>query len=106
MEYIRDEVIENVVLLTKEEDLALITLLVKKAEKTTLDYIRRDETFLHQVSDIVEDIAVYKYNLLGREGISSESLGGNSISINESLPRTILDRLNNPKFRINTVRFL
>lgn len=90
--YDRNQVIENVKLLTGEGNTDLITLIVKKAEQIVLDYTRREE-LIHPMSDIVEDIACWRYNLMGREGIMSESVGNNSLNLEQSLPKNIKDRL-------------
>ena len=90
--YDRNQVVENVKLLTGEGNTDLITLIVKKAEQIVLDYTRREE-LIHPMSDIVEDIACWRYNLMGREGIISESVGNNSLNLEQSLPKNIKDRL-------------
>lgn len=92
MEYNREQVIENVKLLTGEGNTDLITLIVKKAEQIVLDYTRREE-LVHPMSDIVEDIACWRYNLVGREGVISESVGRNSLNLEQNLPQNIKDRL-------------
>lgn len=90
--YDRNQVIENVKLLTGEGNTDLITLIVKKAEQIVLDYTRREE-LVHHMSDIVEDVACWRYNLMGREGVTSESVGRNSLNLEQNLPQNIKDRL-------------
>ncbi|GFN34658.1 phage head-tail connector protein [Tepidimicrobium xylanilyticum] len=90
--YDRNQVIENVKLLTQEENAELIMLIVKKAEQIVLDYTKREE-ITEEMSDIVEDIACWRYNLVGREGVISESVGRNSLNLEQNLPKNIKDRL-------------
>lgn len=90
--YDRNQVVENVKLLTQEENTELIMLIVKKAEQIVLDYTKREE-ITEKMSDVVEDVACWRYNLVGREGIVSESVGNNSLNLEQSLPQNIKYRL-------------
>lgn len=92
MEYNREQIIENVKILTGESNVDLITLIVKKAEQIVLDYTKMEE-LVQPMSDVVEDVACWRYNLMGREGIISESVGKNNINLEQDLPKNIKNRL-------------
>ena len=92
MEYNREQIIENVKLLTGENNIDIITLIVKKAEQIVLDYTKMEE-LVQPMSDVVEDVACWRYNLMGREGIISESVGKNNINLEQDLPKNIKRRL-------------
>jgi hypothetical protein len=95
--YDQSAVIENVKVLTGEDNTALITLLVKKAEETAKTFCNVAD-IQEEMTDVIEDIACLKYNLRGREGIVSESMGKNSVTMNAELPADIKMKLS--KFRI------
>lgn len=96
MSYDKQKSINNLSILVPDIDTELAILLLDKAEKTIKTYCYIEDV-TDDMSDVLEDLAIYKYNTIDRQGIESEGLGRNSISINQDIPINIKARL--VKFR-------
>ena len=80
--------------LSKDE---LLSLLLRYAENDAKRHCRIDD--IEPVKDIVVEMAVYRYNRLGSEGISSESYSGASYAYFDDYPTNIQKSLNAYKQR-------
>lgn len=86
------EILNNVKLLTGEDNEPLLNLLINKAERTIKDFCNITEV-TEEMQDILEDLVCYRYNKIGREGISGEGMGSSSINFNDGIPKEIKTRL-------------
>ena len=86
------EVLNNIKLLTQEDNEPLLNLLINKAEKTIISFCNITEV-TEEMQDILEDLICYRYNLIGREGLKSEGMGSASISFTDGIPAEIKTRL-------------
>lgn len=67
---------------------ALIGLLIEQAEDEFLQYCNRDD-IPDRADNVVVDMVIIKYNLLGSEGLSSQSYSGLSENIANYPPQLI-----------------
>lgn len=90
--YERSRVIDNIKLLIDEDNEKLVKLLTNKAE-STVRAVCNVEEITSEMEDVIEDIACFRYNQLGREGITSDSMGRNSVSVEDNFPDYITIKL-------------
>lgn len=76
--------------------MALLTLLVEKAEQTVLTLCNITE-LPEGISDVIEDIVCFRYNQRGYEGLESQTMGSVGVNISQELPSSILSKLNSFK---------
>lgn len=69
----------------------LLNLLISEAEDFQESYTSQT---LESIKPITEQIVVYRFNLLGSEGLNSESYSGLSFSYDSALPEHIYKHLN------------
>ena len=77
---------------TLEEKDSLIELLILQCTDEALDYTHREE-YCSGMQSIIEQMVVYRYNLIGTEGLKSESYSGISYSYNQEYPDNIIRML-------------
>lgn len=70
----------------------LLGLLIDQAEEFCINYTQQDIDNIPE--SIVDQIVVYRYNLLGTEGLNSESYSGMSFNYNQDLQDHIYKQLN------------
>lgn len=69
----------------------LIQLLIDQAESDFVNYTHNDS--LCGAENVIAQMVVIKYNLLGTQGISSENYGGISFSYATDYPENILRQM-------------
>lgn len=75
---------------TSKDD--LLNLLIAQTEDFISDYTHQE---IENISpNIIDEIVVYRFNLLGSEGLNSESYSGMSFNYNQDLPTHIYKQLN------------
>jgi len=73
----------------------LLNLLISQTDDFVVDYTNQK---VEDISpNLIEEIVVYRFNILGSEGLNSESYSGMSFNYNQDLPSHIYKQLN--KFR-------
>lgn len=75
----------------------LVSLMLEKARKEICIYLKSDYSIAYD--NIAVDMAVYKLNRMGTEGLNSQSYSGVSESYSEGYPQYITDQLNTFKKR-------
>jgi hypothetical protein len=71
----------------------LLNLYISRATKYVLRYCNALETTL-ELDEIIEDVTVFRYRSKGVENLKSEGKGSLSETYIESLPKDIVDRMN------------
>lgn len=75
---------------TSKDD--LLNLLIAQTEDFISDYTHQE---IENISpNIIDEIVVYRFNLLGSEGLNSESYSGMSFNYIQDLPTHIYKQLN------------
>ena len=79
--------LENVKTLLSIKDTAhdeLLSKIIDNTEKRLLTFLPADETQVPDgISFIIEEVAVKRYNRIGAEGMTSETLDGHSTKFND-----------------------
>lgn len=75
----------------------LVSLMLEKAKSEIKIYLKSE--YSTDYDNIAVDIAVYKINRMGTEGLNSQSYSGVSESYSEGYPQYITDQLNRFKKR-------
>lgn len=95
----KEQIKANVKLITNEENEALINLLINKSIIFIKGYCNLTQELLktvEDIADIVEDMTVYKINMLNKENIKAETVGNFTISYDiYALPVTLQARIKN-----------
>lgn len=86
------DLVEQVKILTKNNDITLISLILDKVKAEISVYLGQDYT--DKFDNIAVDMAVIKINRLGSEGLSSQGYSGVSESYTDEYPHYILKQLN------------
>ena len=94
--------VEKLKIRLNEEDTVLLEQLLEDAETEILDYCNR-EVLLPRMLGLQRELAIIYYNRLGREGESSRSEGGVSVSYSTDIPENIKRRLSSYR-RLKAVR--
>lgn len=69
---------------------SILNILIKESQDFAEAYTHTDD-----VGDsVIEQIVLYRYNLLGNEGLNSESYSGVSFNYEQDLPAYLLKELN------------
>lgn len=69
----------------------LLTLLIQQAQEEAINYIHDDN--LSGLDNTLIQMVIYKFNLLGTEGLESEAYSGVSYRYASDYPETILKQL-------------
>ena len=82
--------LENILKLLNKGDIdkSLIKLLIKECTQEAIEYTHNQDMIALQA--IIEQMVVYRYNLLGAEGLNSESYSGVSYNYSLDYPDSIL----------------
>lgn len=90
--------LENIKLLTKNNDDNLINLLIKKTKIEIERYCKTE--YIEKMDNLLEDMVCHKLNTLNTSGFTSQSYNGISESYTTDYPPNILRRLDSFKKRV------
>ena len=100
--------LENFLILIgkNEEDLDLrkVNYILEKSKRAILKEINFTEDKLDEtLMDIIVELAIYRYNLLGLEATNSESYNGTAFSYSLAIPQHIYSQLDPYKRRLRVI---
>lgn len=93
--------VEQVMILTDNENEKLINLLLRKTKKEIENYCKKP--YSDRMENVLVDIVVIKVNRLGTEGLKSQSYSGESESYQDKYPENILRELDGFKNKVNFI---